>query len=125
MCIFLGYRLGDGDQRRQPPPPATRSWGYGPQDINDQPGHPQGDSVSDYSAYSDDPELAEALRQSEASYRAETASERYTPSAPHYDDVVEGEGVLYPDLVGLRPPLYAANPGPPPRGGWRLPEQPR
>jgi hypothetical protein len=141
LSFFPGRRLGGGAEsypRRQPQAPATRSWGYGPPQDLPFPPSPLDDTPSDYTEYSsstthvidDDPDLAEAIRRSHASYRAETAgSDRYTPSAPPYypEEDEEGEGVMYPDLVGERPPLYPANPGPPPlRGGWRLPTpQPR
>jgi hypothetical protein len=145
LSFFPGRRLGGGGggaesyPRRQAQAPATRSWGYGPPQDHPFPPSPLDDTPSDYTEYSsntthvvddDDPELAEAIRRSHASYRAEAAgSDRYTPSAPPYypEEDEEGEGVMYPDLVGERPPLYPANPGPPPlRGGWRLPTpQPR
>lgn len=135
-----GHRLGSGGAAymspssysypRRQPPPATRSWGYGPQNRSN-------DTFSDeteYSAtdtnphanYDEDPELAEAIRRSYASFRAETGSERFTPTAPPHEEEEDGENFQrYPDLVGQRPPLYPANPGPPPPGGWRLPHQPR
>ncbi len=142
MSFFPGRRLGGGAEsypRRPAQVPATRSWGYGPQQDLPFPPSPPDDTASDYTEYSSntthvvdnddyDPDLAEAIRRSNASYRAETGSDRYTPSAPpYYPEEDEGEGVMYPDLVGERPPLYPANPGPPPlRGGWRLPTpQPR
>ncbi len=136
FAAFVGIRLG-GDEAdnwypgRQAVPPATRSWGYGPRRPADLPGGRPDDTFSDQTEYSttyggEEPDLAEAIHRSYNSYRAEeSGSERYTPSAPPYHDEQEERGVWYPDLVGERPPLYPTNPGPPPRGGWRMPLQPR
>lgn len=81
-----GQVLGHGQQ-----PTWTRSWGY--------------------AGYIDDEEdqYQEALRRSRQEYE-QSMGRSFTPSAPPAEDD------MVPDLVGVRPPLYAQEPAPPPPG---------
>ena len=59
-------------------------------------------------------ELQEALRRSRWSQEQEAQETHgFTPTAPPME---EEEGELVPDLVGVRPPLYAQEVAPPPPG---------
>ena len=83
-----GHTLGSAQ------PTWTRSWGYAGY-VDDE-----------------DEEYQEALRRSHQTYQDEQFFDRsYTPSAPpaEHDDMVQ-------DMVGVRPPLYAQEPAPPPPG---------
>ena len=83
-----GHTLGSAQ------PTWTRSWGYAGY-VDDE-----------------DEEYQEALRRSHQTYQDEQFFNRsFTPSAPpaEHDDMVE-------DIVGVRPPLYAQEPAPPPPG---------
>ena len=89
-----GHVLGHGNHGGQPE--WTRSWGYA--------GY-QDDEEDDYH---------EAVRRSQQTYYQEQWSDRnYTPSAPPAEN---GDGGVVPDMVGVRPPLYAQEPAPPPPG---------
>ena len=81
-----GQVLGHGQQ-----PAWTRSWGYAGY-IDDE-----------------DEQYQEALRQSRQEYE-QSMGRSYTPSAP------PAEADMVPDMVGVRPPLYAQVPAPPPPG---------
>jgi len=85
----VGNILGGGSAQ----PAWTRSWGYAGfhDDENDEM-------------------YQEALRRSRQTYENEQFFDRsFTPTAPPAEDQV-------PDLVGVRPPLYAQGPAPPPPG---------
>ena len=86
-----GRRLGTGGGQ----PAWTRSWGY-----------------VGYEERQEEEEYQEDLRRSRWSCQEEERSDSYTPSAP----LLEGEEGLVPDLVGVRPPLYAQEVAPPPPG---------
>ena len=87
-----GHALG-GQQ-----PDWTRSWGYAGHQAEEEEG-----------------ELLEALRRSRTTFEEEQSrSQSYAPSAPP-PEPGEYEGVV-PELVRVRPPLYAQEPAPPPPG---------
>ena len=91
-----GQRLGAGGAEGGQPA-WTRSWGY-----------------AGYEERREEEELQEALRRSRWSQEQEAQEAHgFTPTAPPME---EEEGELVPDLVGVRPPLYAQEVAPPPPG---------
>jgi len=97
-----GQRLG-GEENHQPN--WTRSWGYA------------GHNEDVYSEYSEtDMDMEEAMERSRQTYEEEQNGRSFTPSAP----LEEGHEMI-PDMVRVRPPIYAQGVAPPPPGpGYRL-----
>lgn len=102
-----GHRLGSSDSQQNQQPNWTRSWGYA--------GH-NGEAYSEYSDNMPDNEMEEAMERSRQTHEAEQFGRSYTPSAPPEEDLER-----FPDLVRVRPPIYAHGIAPPPPGpGYRI-----
>jgi len=96
-----GQRLGGSDNLQ---PSWTRSWGYA------------GHNEEAYSESVSDHEMEEAMERSRHTYQTEQFGRSYTPSAPPEEDLER-----FPDMMRVRPPIYAHGVAPPPPGpGYRL-----